>query len=314
MDRQYPPDPDAKPLKVSVHKHDFVDESRGGRKVPVKFIYPVKHDLKNLPLIVWSHGLGGSRDGAGFIGRYLASHGYVVVNVQHKGTDSSLWEGKPGHPWDNIRASKISRKDTIQRFRDIPFLLDALDGWIRDYPELGKMVDLSRIGMSGHSFGAVTTQVMAGQKLGRGNRMYSLKEDRFKAAIAFSPTVTYNHREDSSKIYGPIDLPMLYMTGTKDESPVSNEGFEYRLDIFHHAGGPDQYLMVLEDGDHMVFAGSRGKLGESAKRGTHEDIIRAMALAFWDAYLKDDQKAKDWLTTRAQAYLSAEADFTWKNI
>ena len=50
-------------------------------------------------------------------------------------------------------------------------------------------------------------------------------------------------------------------------------------------------MIVLEDGDHMVFNGSRGKLAANPKRDVHERIIKVLSLAFWDAYLKDDQAA-----------------------
>lgn len=311
----YPPDPNAAPSKVSIHKHDFFDPERAGRKVPVKFIYPQNPRERNLPVIIWSHGLGGTRDGAGFIGRYLAAAGYVVINVQHQGTDSVLWEGKPGHPWDNIRKARISRKATLQRFTDIPFLMDSLPQWAETYPDIGSIADWNRVGMSGHSFGAVTTQIMAGQRLGKRNRMYSLADKRFRAALAYSPSLTYNHREDPALLYGPISLPTLYMTGTQDNSPVG-KGYDYsrRLNIYEHAQGPDQYAMILEGGDHMVFSGSRGQLGDNPKREQHEKIIRQIALVFWDAYLKDSKAARAWLIEAASDYLGSEAEFIYKNI
>ena len=101
---------------------------------------------KPCPIIVWSHGLGGSVDGAAFLSRYIASHGYVIVHVQHYGTDSSLWEGKDGHPWDIIRDTKISRAATLNRYKDIPFALDQLSGWLDQYPEIKEIADLSTIG------------------------------------------------------------------------------------------------------------------------------------------------------------------------
>lgn len=314
-DPRFPPDPEHQPRKVSVQKDVLIDTSRDNRPVPIKAVYPVKHDLRNLPVIFWSHGLGGSCDGAGFLARYLASHGYVVINLQHKGSDSALWEGKPGHPWDNIRKSKVTREDTLARFYDVPFVLDTLPQWAKDNPEIGQMMDLETIGMSGHSFGAATTQIMAGQMLGHGEEMFSLKDDRFKAGISYSPSVTYNKDEDPQKLYSPISIPMFYMTGTEDASPVTGESYEYRLDIYDHARGPHQYLMILDEGDHMVFAGSRGKLGENPKREMHERLIRAMALMFWNAYLKDDDKALEWLQSDwAENWLGPEAELRLKNL
>lgn len=205
------------------------------------------------------------------------------------GTDSLLWEGKPGHPWDNIRAAKIPRKAALSRYQDIPFVLNSLS-------DLNSRMDFSRIGISGHSFGANTTQIMAGQKLGFGRRQYSLREKRFKAGILYSPVPTYNRKDTPDSIYGSIAIPLFHMTGTHDTSPVEGFGYEKRLEVFENSGGPEQHLLVMNDGDHMVYNGSRGQLGDNPKRADHERIIKIAALAYWDAYLKGDPAARQWLT------------------
>ncbi len=299
--------PENEPFQVRIDYGAITDEARAGREIPYKSYLP-KTDQK-LPIVIWSHGLGGSRDGAAFLARFIAAQGFAVFNLTHKGTDASLWEGKEGHPWDNIRAAKISRKTTLDRFRDAPAFIDSLET-LEQYKD---KIDMSRIGMSGHSFGASTTQVMAGQTLGKGRRMYSLKDERIKAGIAYSMTPTYNAGEDPEKLYGPINIPMLYMTGTEDVSPTSGKGYEYRLPIFENAGGPQQHLLVLDGADHMVFAGSRGKLGAYEKINLHRDIIKIVSLAFWEAYLKDSEKAHDWLTGDGlENYLGFEGECKYR--
>jgi predicted dienelactone hydrolase len=296
------------PYKIRMMRGEFVDTNRRGREVPYKLYIPDTAENIEWPLVLWSHGFGGSRDGAGFIARFISGHGYAVLNMQHPGTDSSLWEGKPGHPWDILRNSKMPRKYTLDRFRDVSFVIDILGR-----AEISRHMDLGNIGMSGHSFGAITTQVAAGQKLGKGRRKYSLKDSRVKAGIAYSPSHTYNRDEDHGELYSPISIPMLYMTGTDDECPVRGHGYEHRLPIFNNATGPDQQLLVLEDGDHMVFAGSRGNLEKNPKRDTHEEIINILSLAFWDAYLKHDEAAREWLSSDGvKLYLQDRATYDYR--
>lgn len=288
-------EPGTEPHKVLLKRGEFIDESREGRIVPYKIYYPVEHDLGALPVVLWSHGFGGSRDGASFIARFVASHGYAVVHMTHHGTDSSLWEGKPGHPWDILKKTEVSRETSLNRMYDVPFVLDKLKSWA----ELNRDItmDFEKIGMSGHSFGAMTTQVMAGQLIpDLEEKLVSLKEDRIKAGILYSP-VPIGHLTDAphEDIYGPIDIPLFHMTGTKDNSPI--KGFDYtkRLVVYEHSGHPEKYLQVLEGGDHMVYNGTRGKLDKNPRRKKHEQIIKVSSLAFWDAYLKDNEKAKEWL-------------------
>ncbi|MBU0800899.1 MAG: hypothetical protein KKA05_07820 [Alphaproteobacteria bacterium] len=292
----YLPDPAAEPLRVLLTRGNFVDADRDGRVVPWKLYHPDGTDGGPMPLVVWSHGLGGSRDGAGFLARYIASHGYIVLNIQHPGTDSSLWEGKPGHPWDVIRNAHIPREATLARFEDVPFVLDALRGWAEEHPDVGQLIDFDRMGMSGHSFGAMTTQAMAGMMFpAKDGTLLSFHEPRFKAGILYSP-VPIRHLTDvpDAEIYDSIAMPLFHMTGTKDESPVEGFSHEMRKIIFEYGVGP-AFLLELEDGDHMVYVGSRGKLAENPKREEHEAILKVAALAFWDAFLKEDAAARDWL-------------------
>jgi hypothetical protein len=302
------PDPDHEPARVLISRGSFIDESRDGREVPYKIYYPAEDLEQSYPVVLWSHGLGGSRDGAAFLSRYIASHAHIVINLTHKGTDTSLWEGKEGHPWDVIRATHIPRHATLNRFKDIPFFINQLESSKAQELPVYKNMDLSSLGMSGHSFGAITTQVMAGQMLGRGKRRYNMADKRIKAGIAYSMSPTYNHEPPYEHVYGSINIPMMYMTGTEDSSPVAGHDYKYRLPIFEHPKGADQHLLVLEGGDHMVFAGSRGKLGQSNLRKQHEDIIKIVSLAFWRAYLRGDMQAKEWLTgSGIEDYLQGQA-------
>ncbi|MGB0720413.1 MAG: alpha/beta hydrolase family protein [Bdellovibrionales bacterium] len=286
-------------FKVLLKKGEFVDEARGGRIVPFKLYHPADYDGARLPVIIWSHGFGGNRDGAAFLSRFLAGQGYILLHLTHDGTDSSLWEGKDGHPWDILRKTKVSRETTINRFKDVPFVLDQLSGWAADNPEIGASMDLQNLGMSGHSFGAMTTQVMAGQRFPDANGdLIAMPEKRFRAGILYSPVpIRHLVGDDVSDddLYGPIDIPLLHMTGTDDDSPIEGFGYRERTAVYHHSGCREKYLLVKQGGDHMVYNGTRGKLAENPLRARHEDIIKTAALAFWDAQLKGDDAAKMWL-------------------
>lgn len=276
--------------KVLLKKDTLIDNARDGRKVDFKLYYPAEHDLQpgSAPLIIWSHGFGGNKDGAAFLSRYLAEQGYFVLHPTHHGTDSSLWEGKPGHPWDILRDYKVPRSASLDRFKDIPFLLDELECWAAQHPEIAQYIDLDNIGMSGHSFGALSTQVMAGQLFPDENEeLITLADDRFKAFIAYSPVpIGHLYQGEEQKIYSSIDGPILFMTGTEDNSPLDEFGYEHRLVIHEHARAEEKHIHILQGGDHMVYNGTRGKLADNPLRDQHEAEIKSEALRFWDRYLK----------------------------
>lgn len=299
-------DPDKDLHQVMIARDTLIDTARDNRPVKIKVYYPVfketsggqaRYGLKNLPVILWSHGLGGSVDGAAFLSRFLSSYGYIVVHIQHVGTDSSLWEGKPGHPWDIIRQMKIPRSATLDRFKDVPFVVDNLPKWMEAHPQILEQADLNIIGMSGHSFGSLTAQVAGGMMFpDESGKLRRARDKRLTAGILYSPgPIDHLGLDNPVDIYGSIDMPMLHMTGTDDSSPVENWDYTKRLDVYKNITAAPQHLLILKDGDHMVFNGSRGKLGQNPNREKHETIIKIGALAYWDMVLKNNPRAQIWL-------------------
>lgn len=105
-----------------------------------------------------------------------------------------------------------------------------------------------------------------------------------------------------------MTAPILYLSGTEDHSPLGTFDVSARREPFDHTSAPDQYLMTLVGGDHMVYAGSRGQLKDHPKRAAFEDLICKASLAFWDAYLKEKPEAANWLRNHAAAnYFGADA-------
>src|ERR1044071_3671029 len=65
------------------------DASRN-RDVPVKIYYPRSKDpQEKFPVIVFSHGAGGSKDGYAYLGETWAQAGYVCVHPEHFGSDKA---------------------------------------------------------------------------------------------------------------------------------------------------------------------------------------------------------------------------------
>ncbi len=283
------------PVDVRIDKGEWTDPARGGRAVPYKIYRPEILCDAQYPVVIWSHGMGGTRDGAGFLGRFLASYGFIHVHIQHIGTDDTLWRGMDGHPWDNIRRAHISWETVRNRYLDVPFALSCLVAMNRDDPLYKGKLDFARLGMSGHSFGALTTQVMAGQPAGREGNLEDLSDDRFVSGILYSPIPGFSHQTGGADIYAGIKKPLLHMTGTSDESPIENFGYQKRLDVFEGAGDAPQHLFVLEGGDHMVYNGSRGQLPAYPEIERHQELIATIAYAWWDATLNGDVAAHAWL-------------------
>lgn len=269
---------------------DPVDASRD-RVVPLKLYVP--NTDEPVPVVLFSHGLGGSRDNNAYLGTYWAEAGYAAVFMQHIGSDESVWKGV--QPREIMAAMKAaaSGRSSIDRLNDVPFVIDQLEKWNAEEgnPLFGKL-DLTKIGMTGHSFGAVTTQGMMGQKLAGLSR----EEPRLKAFLPMSPS---SHRGPSAEqAFGHIQKPVLCMTGTKDGSPIE-QGFDplSRQQVYAALPPGDKFQLVFEDGEHHAF-GQGNRLGQRQIPHHHPTILK-ISTAFWDAYLKGDEKAKAWLQSDA---------------
>jgi predicted dienelactone hydrolase len=282
---------DAGPFAVAVVRYDWTDAARK-RPVPVKIYFPEK-GAGPFPVIVFSHGLSASREEYEYVGRHWASHGYVVALPTHLGSDDGSWNR--AHPGQPVQPGSADLEDAMARPLDVSFVLDRLTAMNREKGPFRGRLNLNEIGMSGHSFGGWTTLAVAGQSFPGftgGGRKGTLGDPRVKAAVAMSAPPA--PRQLIERSYGSIRIPILHMTGTLDDSPVSETRAADRRIPFDHIQGVDQYLVIFEGGDHTVFFGRRPG-GVDAKDPRFHDLIHESTTAFWDAYLKGDAAAKRWL-------------------
>ena len=283
------------PFKVEVRLFDWIDAKRG-REVPVKIYFP--GDTKTpSPLIVLSHGLGGSREGYEYLGRHWAGHGYISAHIQHLGSDDQVWRGQ-AQPMQSMRRAAADPQNAINRTRDVSFVIDQMEKLNGEEGVFKNRVDLGRIGVAGHSFGANTTLVAAGQIfiLPDGKEL-GFSDPRVKAAVPMSSPVPRN-RADLGRAFGKIAVPCLHMTGTLDDSPIGETTAADRRLPFDNIAGADQFLIVFNGGDHMIFSGRsrpRSADGHGEKDALFQGLIRQSTTAFWDAYLRGDAAAKAWL-------------------
>jgi predicted dienelactone hydrolase len=291
---------DLGPYLVVADRPSWQDAARN-RSVPVK-IYAPATGKGPFPVIVFSHGLGGSRDAYEYLGRHWASWGYVAVHVQHLGSDTAALT-KGWRVLKNVREA-VDPANAEARVLDVRFVLDHLEQVNRGGSPLSHRLDLGRIGMAGHSFGAWTTLAIVGQSTGQSTGQSPGQgpghaELRVKAAIEMSAPAP-RRQENLDGVYSQIRIPILHMTGTRDDSPIGDTMAAQRRLPFDHIHGADQFLVTFQGGDHMVFSGHLAEVNR-AKDPLFHNLILQGTTAFWDAYLKGDPKAKAWLANGGYA-------------
>jgi predicted dienelactone hydrolase len=260
------------------------------RSIPVLVTLPA--DTTPAPVILFSHGLGGSRYGNRYLRQHWACRGYAVVFVQHPGSDAAVWRDSPPRKRMDALKDAANLQTLLQRLRDVPAVLDQLEQWHTETGHvLSGRLDLDRVGMSGHSFGAMTTQMVSGQQVPRGRRSFT--DPRIKAAIAFSPSSP--RRGSPDQAFGSVDIPWMLMTGTLDTAPIGDAGVESRLAVYPALPPGGKYEVLLHNAEHSAFT-DRSLPGDAVERNpNHHRVILALSTAFWDTWLCGNGQAKSWL-------------------
>ena len=214
------------------------------------------------PVIIFSHGFHGCATQSRFLMEAFARAGYIVFAPNHRdatcdGGASTLLSG-PVIPF----RSPDRWSDTTYRDRDedIRHLIDA----IKHDEQFQGRVDMSRLGLCGHSLGGYTV-------LGLSGAWPSWKLAGVKAVLALSPYSEPFMLHDTIK---DLSVPVMYQGGTWD--------FEITPFIDKSKGAYDQspepkYFVEFDRAGHLAWT--------NMTTGAHDEIS-AYALAFMNHYVR----------------------------
>jgi predicted dienelactone hydrolase len=278
---------DAQPFTTTdLDWHDAARE----RDVPVRLYLPVAASrLRPAPLVVFSHGIGGSRAGYRYLGSHFASQGVASLHLQHVGSDRSLWTGNMFSLVSRLQGA-AQEGEALSRGRDLRFALDELLGG-----EFSARLDAARVVAAGHSYGANTTLLAAGARVERQGQVVDLRDPRVQAAIVISAPPFYGESEPQ-RILSPIRVPSLHVTATEDiiRIPGYYSGADDRIAVFDAIGSPRKTLAVFEGGSHSMFTDRRGT-GGAVLNPQVKMATQLLSLAFIRSVFEgDDAALKAW--------------------
>lgn len=338
---------DAGPSPVGVIPDAVLHDRQRNKDLKLSIEYPTRGG--NCPIIVFSHGYGSSDRGYEALISFWTSYGYVCIRPSH---------ADAGTMRDTVREALERRPDSSQRQRqrrpqtttvqqeprntmeaiwdrerepqwrdrelDVKLVLDSLDELERQFPELRGKMDHSRIGVGGHSYGALTAMLIIGVRT-FSNPPLSLADSRVRAAVVMSPQGTAANRGLTEQSWSDVHIPVMYMTGSLDRGATEAETPEWRKQAFQYSPPGDKYFALVSGARHTSFIGGFGRdtfepiqpipqpIGQTGNYpqqypqqqrnnfGFASDrhvlqLIKITSLAFWDAYLKNDAKARELLT------------------
>ena len=305
----------ADPYEVIEESLDWFDAARS-RPVKVHVYAPGPSLAGPLPAIIISHGLGETRDSYGYLARYWASHGYVVVAMNHEGSDlSALRRLQAGE-------TALAQLDHYSlRFEDLSFVIDRVLAPDQESQLLRGRVDAGRIGVAGHSMGGDTAFQAIGMtiNLPNGGGTKTFREPRVRAALQMGPHVgsaadppgapknTPLKRAITAEAYDEVREPAMVMWGTLDrefDEPLRSNPDARRV-IYQRVPAEHKYMVDIVNAEHHAFSETPPWYPGGPRDPRHHGWIQRVSAAFFDAHVRGDPAALAWLESDAVVDLAA---------
>jgi dienelactone hydrolase len=287
----------AGPLALDVETADGLTLHDAARKkeLPYKVYFP--RNGGPFPVILFSHGFGGSKDAFGPVGKHWASHGYVVIHPGHadgmvRRNDTAVAPRvRPllGGQMGGFLGGMNDPQKTRDRVTDLVLLLDSLDELQKAVPGLKGKIDGSRIGAAGHSLGAYTAMLIGGVTVDLGSaKDVRFLDKRVKCILPISAQGT-GQQGLTDKSWNGLKLPMMTITGTRDRG-AGGQGLDWKKEPYKYSPPGNKYLVVIDGANHVSFGGGLGPRGEAIT-----DAVKLSSTHFFDAYLKGSETSKKYL-------------------
>jgi predicted dienelactone hydrolase len=257
------------------------------------------------PLLVFSHGYGGSGLGSVFLTEPLAARGWIVVAPDHHDRYSAvrIRRGQKKH-FDRLglltHAREISnsgpqdRYAYLYRLNEIKLVLD----WILESEQFGKFIDKKKIALGGHSFGGFTALGICGTIPDR-------RDDRIKGVLLFS-TGAGGYLFKENELAG-VKMPSMYFLGESErrQRRGAKTMAELAEKVYRNLA-PPKYLLEVKDANHFSFNNRfANKRWARFLSGTHEQfkVIHRYSIAFLEKHVAQ-RKDADKVLRQKDALLS----------
>ena len=296
--------------------------------IPFDIYLPQQNTTKDIPVIVFSHGVASGQDAFTYLAQHLTSHGYAVAVPQHYDDSQKYFQflagvGSPPNPIT-----------LISRPHDISLVLDELERLSKTHQGYTNL-DLNNVGVLGHSLGGFTVLATAGAELNfdqveqhcsfeERNRPslnpsllvqcdlldlvdqapFQLRDERIQAVFALNPPTSLFFGESG---LAQIDVPTLLLASTAD---LIVPAIPEQIEPFQGLQTDNRYLAIVENATHFTFLA--GDLSEgaiplpSALLGPDPQqarpYLKSLSLAFFNRHLLGQAEADIFLN---QSYLDS---------
>ncbi|GAK08111.1 alpha/beta fold hydrolase [Geomicrobium sp. JCM 19038] len=272
----------------------FLIQSFAKQSTPIYQDVPIINADNPFPVVFFSHGFGGNRSQNYYQVSELASHGYIVIGIDHTyyspGTvfkDGTI----PGALEFHVSELDEEMVDYLYEWsadaQSVMNWLERIDQSAHEKEELSllatiiQLADLSRVGYIGHSFGGATAvhTLAVDDRFTAGVNMDGFPYGEAHVFGVDQPFLTLTSDQVLMKNY--LDIPEVFDEFLERAVMISGEEKVISLDEALHMDFTDMSLLS----PLMQWLGISGTLGA---KDQHQ-IINQHTLDFLNIYLKEDE-------------------------
>jgi len=241
------------------------------------------------PLLVFSHGYGGSGLGVVFLAEALAARGWIVAAPDHHDCCSAVRigtgqlkdydrRGLLRHAMQIAASGHEDRPEYFYRLDEIKLVLDG----IPTSDPFGRHINLNRIAVGGHSFGGFTA-------LGVCGTIKKRRDARIKAVLLFSTGAggyLFNDEELAA-----VKIPSMLFLGEQERDAMRGRSMTMAeiADKIYRNMSPPKYFLEVKEATHLSFNNHfSSRLAEGLMSGNDEqvfDVVRRYSIAFLEKYV-----------------------------
>ena len=271
---------------------------KGLKNIKTNSFYDAKIINQEFPVVIFSHGLGGTKIQNSINIEALASSGYIVIAIDHSydafltifnnGESAEFKSGLPLHELkDKTVTEEIFWKTRLPqintRANDVSFIIDKFKELKIQGLDIAKSCNLNKIGIFGHSFGGGTGIVV------------SYFDNRISACLSLDGWLEPVPQEI---INSGLNIPYCFIGQIQKDW----DGAKYndkKLKEFHNNNNDDSFIFEINNSTHMDYADIpyfnplirvlkiSGKAGKTLTIDLNESIVN-----FFNQYLKNN--STDW--------------------
>jgi predicted dienelactone hydrolase len=281
----------------------------GGRNkdLRINVLYP--SHAGSYPVIIFSRGESAPQSCCTEITRRWASYGYITIEVAHN--DSAIQKNAYNPSIESVRFARPAgtKRLTLDETRaiDISFVIDSLPDLQRKIPRLAGKLNPQSVGVVGYGAGSSTAEAIAGALLTLpGRPATSFGDPRVRAVLCISPQGP-GKQGLTDHSFEQLVLPYMGISPSLDDSG-SRVNLAWQGIPFERSQAGDKYQIDIQGANQRSLISARKSTpSNSSKPSSIPDYTNAVTLAFWDAYLKHDFVAKNYLQSGALAKSSQGA-------